>query len=163
MQVTYLSQRERQQIVFAAPERADLQRLAQAHLQGVRQECARLSLEPPLVRIVPFSRVGAREVIADLLAQQSPPFGVCCYNDEVAFAVIAALSDAGIRIPASVAVIGCDDIPLAQFSIPPLTTIILDQSSLPDHLIENILAASHGEALKEMPPKHPSLVVRGST
>jgi DNA-binding LacI/PurR family transcriptional regulator len=87
---------------------------------------------------------------------------VCCYNDEVAFAVIAALADAGIQIPEAVAVIGCDDIPLAQFSIPPLTTINFDHRQLLDSRIENILAASRGEPIQEAPPIPLSIIVRGS-
>jgi DNA-binding LacI/PurR family transcriptional regulator len=106
--------------------------------------------------------VGAREAIAHLLSHQSPPFGVCCYNDEVAFAVLAAFSDAGIPIPESVAVMGCDDIPLAQFSMPPLTTISFDNRQQLDLLIENILASSHGEPLQEVPPSPLSVIVRAS-
>ena len=161
-QVTYLVQHGQYRIVFAAPSRHDVQRLAQARLEGVRQECAQCTLEPPFVQVVPPSRVGAREAIAHLLSQQSPPFGVCCYNDEVAFAVIAALSDAGIQIPESVAVMGCDDIPLAQFSIPPLSTISFDNRHQLELLIENILAASHGESLQEVPPPSLSVIVRAS-
>jgi len=104
-------------MVFAAPERRDVQHLAQARLDWVRQECAELALEPPFVQVVPLSRSRSREAIAKILTHRSPPLGICCYNDEVAFAVLAALSDAGIPVPGSVAVIGCDDIPTAQFSL----------------------------------------------
>jgi DNA-binding LacI/PurR family transcriptional regulator len=161
-QVNYLVQQGRERSVFAAPERRDVQKLAQARLDGVRQRCLELTLKPPLVQIVPLSRQGAQEAIADLLARQSPPFGVCCYNDEVAFAVIAALSDAGIDIPESAAVIGCDDIPLAQFSNPPLTTISFDTRQLLDLRIKHILAASQGELIQESPPVSLSVIVRKS-
>jgi len=97
-----------------------------------------------------------------LLEQQSPPFGVCSYNDEVAFAVLAACSDAGIQVPELVAVIGCDDIPLAQLSIPSLTTITFDDSQWLAVLTENILAASRGEPIREALPKPFSIVVRTS-
>jgi DNA-binding LacI/PurR family transcriptional regulator len=161
-QVTYLVQHGHRSIVFAAPWRRDVQRLAQARLEGVRQGCAELAVEPPFVQVMPPSLESAREAIAHLLSRQSTPFGVCCYNDEVAFAVLAALSDAGIPIPESVAVIGCDDIPLAQFSMPPLTTIYFDNEQQLDLLINNILAASRGEPLQEVPPPHLSVIVRAS-
>jgi DNA-binding LacI/PurR family transcriptional regulator len=161
-QVTYLVQHGLCRIVFAAPWRSDVQRLARAHLEGVRQRCAELALEPPFVQIMPPSRRDAQEAIAHLLSHQSPPFGVCCYNDEVAFAVLAALSDTGIPIPESVAVMGCDDIPLAQFSTPPLTTIRFDKGPQLDLLVENILAASRGEPLQEVPPSPLSVIVRAS-
>lgn len=161
-QVSYLAERGHRCIVFVAPERRDIQWLVQARLDGVRQACAERALEPPIVQVIPTSREGAREAIMHLCAQQSPPFGVCCYNDEVAFTVLAACSDAGIQVPESIAVIGCDDIPLAQLSIPSLTTITFDNSQWLNTLTENILAASRGEAIRETLPKPLSIVVRTS-
>lgn len=161
-QVAYLAEHGQHRIVFAAPERRDVQWLAQARLNGVRQGCAERALEPPIVQVVPSSRFDAREAIKNLLAQQSPPFGVCCYNDEVAFAVLAACSDAGIKVPELVAVIGCDDIPLAQLSIPSLTTITFDDSQWLTDLTENVLAASRGEPIRALLPKPLSIVVRAS-
>jgi DNA-binding LacI/PurR family transcriptional regulator len=161
-QVNYLVKQGHSQIIFAAPDRADVQWLAQARLQGVRQGCAECSLAPPVVQVVPGTRPGARQAITTLLSTQSPPFGICCYNDEVAFAVLAALTDAGISIPQPVSVIGCDDIPLAQFSIPALTTIRFEQRPSLDFLIENILAAIRGIPIQEAPPQHLSVIVRES-
>lgn len=161
-QVTYLVQRGQQRIVFATTERDDVQQLAQARLAGVRQGCADFGLEPPLVQVIPASREGAREAMTNVLARQSPPFGICCYNDEVAFAVLAALFEHDIKIPETVAVIGCDDIPLAQFSVPPLTTIGFHNQHFLDRLIKNILAVSRDEPIKESPPPSLSVVVRVS-
>jgi len=161
-QATYLVQQGWRRMVFAAPERRDVQRLAQARLDGVCQACTEAGLEPPLVQIIPHSREKAREVIANLHAQQAFPCGICCYNDEVALAVIAALTDAGIEIPTSAAVIGCDDILLAQFSNPPLTTISFDNRLSYQRLIENILAASQGEALQPTLPVPLTVIRRAS-
>jgi DNA-binding LacI/PurR family transcriptional regulator len=80
----------------------------------------------------------------------------------VAFTVIAALSDLGLQIPESVAVIGCDDIPLAQFSLPPLTTISLQNKQGLEIRVKNILAASRGEPLQEVAPIPPAVVGRES-
>jgi DNA-binding LacI/PurR family transcriptional regulator len=161
-QVDYLAERGQRRIIFAAPERRDVQWVAQARLNGVRQSCVEHALEPPIVQVVPSSRTGAREAIMHLLEHLSPPFGICSYNDEVAFAVLAACSDAGIQVPEAVAVIGCDDIPLAQLSIPSLTTITFDNSQWLADLTENILAASRGEPIGETLPKPFSIVVRTS-
>jgi DNA-binding LacI/PurR family transcriptional regulator len=161
-QVSYLAERGHRCMVFAAPERRDVQWLAQARLDGVRQGCAERALEPPIVQVIPASREGARESFLHLLAQLSPPFGVCCYNDEVAFAVLAVCSDMGMQVPESVAVIGCDDIPLAQLSIPSLTTITFDNGQWLPTLTENILAVSRGEPIRKTLPKPLSIVVRSS-
>jgi DNA-binding LacI/PurR family transcriptional regulator len=83
--------------------------------------------------------------------------------DEVAVAVLAALSDAGVSIPESIAVIGCDDIPLAQLSIPPLTTISWNNRKFLDLLIENTVAASKREKLGSPAMVPLSVVTREST
>jgi DNA-binding LacI/PurR family transcriptional regulator len=161
-QAAYLARQGWRHLVFAGPERRDLQKLAQARLEGVRQVCSELGLESPLIQVVPFSREGAARAMRALLARQAPPFGVCCYNDEVAFAVIAALSDLGLQLPEAVAVIGCDDIPLAQFSLPSLTTISFGDKQGLEVRVKNILAASRGEPLQEVAPIPPAVIVRES-
>jgi DNA-binding LacI/PurR family transcriptional regulator len=160
IQVNHLARKGGRRMVFAAPERSDVQHIAEARLDGVRKACAEFDLEPPLVQVVPFLRSGSREAIGKILAHGAPPLGICCYNDEVAFAVLAALSDAGISVPDSVAVIGCDDIPLAQLSIPALTTIAFNNRQFLDLLIGNVLAASHDEPTREAPQIPLSVVTR---
>jgi DNA-binding LacI/PurR family transcriptional regulator len=161
-QVAYFADHGKRSLVFAAPERSDVRSLAGARLEGVRKECAKLGLKSPFVQVIPSSREGAQEAIAKILGKRTPPLAICCYNDEVAFAVMAALSDAGISIPESVAVIGCDDIPLAQLSIPSLTTIAFNRRQFLDLLIENIVLISKGESPRKIPSIPLSVVVRGS-
>ena len=57
----------------------------------------------------------------DMLASES--LGVFATNDDVALGVLASLCDHGVRIPQQVAVVGYDDIPVAQRFQIPLTTI----------------------------------------
>ncbi len=52
--------------------------------------------------------------------------GVCAYNDETAMAVLAGMNQRGLRSPDDLAVIGVGDLPAAQVSIPPLSTIAFD-------------------------------------
>lgn len=161
-QVTYLSERGKRSMVFAAPERSDLQTLANARLEGVRKECAKRGLKPPLVQVVPSSREGAGEAIKSILDKRTPPLGICCYNDEIAFGVLSALTDQGISIPNSIGVIGCDNIPLSQLSIPALTTIAFDNREFLDSLIENIVAASKQDRTRKRPPIPLSVIERDS-
>jgi DNA-binding LacI/PurR family transcriptional regulator len=161
-QVAYLAEHGKRQLVFAAPERGDLQSLSRARLEAARSECAKLGLRRPLVQVVPSSRCGAQKAIAKMLSRRAPPLGICAYNDEVAFAVLAALSDANLSIPEAVAVIGCDDIPLSELSIPPLTTISLYNRQFLDLLIENTVAASKGESPQKEIRVPLRIVTRGS-
>jgi len=49
-----------------------------------------------------------------------------CGDDMMAFGAIQALKELGYRIPEDVSVVGFDDVCLARFSSPPLTTIRQD-------------------------------------
>lgn len=161
-QVAYLAERGKRSMVFAAPERSDLQSLAQARLEGARKECAKRGLKPPFVQVVPSSREGALQAIKTILRERTPPLGICCYNDEIAFGVLAALSDQGISIPASVGLIGCDNIPLSELSIPALTTIGFNNHEFLNLLVENVVATSKGEQQRKNPVVPLSVIERDS-
>jgi DNA-binding LacI/PurR family transcriptional regulator len=85
-------------------------------------------------------------------------------SDEMAFGVIRALHELGRRVPTDVSVVGVDDIALAEYCSPSLTTVAqpfdrmgaLAVGHLLRHLAEP--AASHQPATVE-----PQLVVRAST
>jgi DNA-binding LacI/PurR family transcriptional regulator len=65
-----------------------------------------------------------------VLMDHRPPFSILCYSDYIASGVIKCLSEAGLKIPDEVAVMGIDNIELFSFSHPGLTTI-----SIPKFLI----------------------------
>jgi DNA-binding LacI/PurR family transcriptional regulator len=126
------------------------------------QACQQREGVEPVLCILPSSREEARTVLRNTLATSAPPWGICCYNDEVAFAVLAALADENIAIPLTAAVVGCDNIPLAQWSLPALTTIAFHNEPELDALIEAIVALSHGEAVSWRTHKTLTLVKRAS-
>jgi LacI family transcriptional regulator len=65
-----------------------------------------------------------------LLALTRPPTAVLCSNDMTAIGAMRESYDQGIRIPQDVSVIGFDDIRLAQFVTPPLTTVKMSQTEI---------------------------------
>lgn len=52
-----------------------------------------------------------------------PPDAICCYNDMMAIGVLSVLTQRGLKIPDDVAVTGFDDVDVAAFTAPPLTTL----------------------------------------
>lgn len=58
-----------------------------------------------------------------ILKNESLPTAIVCANDETAFGAIDAIKQAGLRVPEDISIIGFDDVPLAPYSRPPLTTI----------------------------------------
>ncbi|MFG2940468.1 LacI family DNA-binding transcriptional regulator [Streptomyces sp. NPDC048282] len=99
------------------------------------------------------------------LAADDRVTAVFCANDDMAIGLIRALAEGGRRVPEDVSVVGFDDIPVAAYVTPPLTTVrqpfdAVAQEGLKRlvHAIENPVAdpvASSG------PPV--DLVVRAST
>ncbi len=86
-------------------------------------------------------------------------------NDEMAIGLIAALHDAGRRVPEDISVVGFDDVPLAGFLRPALTTVRQDFDRIGRELVDLLLRQIHGEgALTDEHRLVPAeLVVRGST
>jgi LacI family transcriptional regulator/LacI family repressor for deo operon, udp, cdd, tsx, nupC, and nupG len=64
---------------------------------------------------------------------------VFCYNDMIAIGVLMACRDEGIRVPHELSVVGFDDIALAQYVTPPLTTIHQPKIELGRLAIETLL------------------------
>lgn len=108
---------------------------------------------------------GGMRAMDALLKLKPLPTAVMCSNDMTAIGALRVLARAGLRVPEDISVIGFDDIHLAEFVYPPLTTVRMSR---------NELARAAFEALRmhvEM-PEHPrkntwriptALTVRQST
>jgi len=68
--------------------------------------------------------------IRRLLALPEPPDAVFCLNDLLALGAIRGLSEAGVRVPEDVAVVGFDDIEEGRFCVPTLTTVAPDKAAI---------------------------------
>jgi LacI family transcriptional regulator len=67
-------------------------------------------------------------------------------NDMIAFGAIKALNEAGFRIPEDIALVGYDDIPLAAFAVPALTTMRADPIGHGQDAMQLLLAQLHHQA-----------------
>jgi DNA-binding LacI/PurR family transcriptional regulator len=96
-----------------------------ARLAGYRAALldAGLGVDDQLVRHAQFNAAGGREQARMLLALPAPPTAVVCGNDAQAFGVLQALAERGLRAPDDVSVVGFDDVPVAAWATPALTTI----------------------------------------
>lgn len=92
------------------------------------------------------------------------PTAICCANDMMAFGVIGALTDRGIRVPEDVSVAGMDNIPYAAISKPRLTTVTNNSILFAEKAFEMLSARIGGF---DGPPRHfevpNTLVLRDST
>ena len=87
---------------------------------------------------------------------------VFCYNDMIAIGVLIACSERGIAVPQELSVIGFDDIRMASYVTPPLTTIHQPKIEL-GHLATEVML----DLLQKHPVQNhvlqPTLVIRAST
>lgn len=78
----------------------------------------------------PFNIEEAYHRMIQFLENGQIPEGLFCGNDSVAIGALKALQEKGITIPGQTSVIGIDDIEMAQFSTPMLTTIGVPKEQL---------------------------------
>jgi LacI family transcriptional regulator len=71
---------------------------------------------------------------------------VVAFNDLVAFGLLAALNEAGVAVPKDVSVAGFDDIELARYATPGLTTAAVPQDELGRHAWRELHAVVDGGA-----------------
>jgi DNA-binding LacI/PurR family transcriptional regulator len=161
VQVEYLRQKGFQRIVFGATLKPSLKTLCDKRWEHVRRACGTLGLEEPLRIDVPDSRGGARRVLEPLLGGGAP-LGICAFNDDVAFPVLAALADLKVDVPRQAGVIGHDNSRLGEFFTPPLTTVSLETAGVMETFLGHILSACQGEILADLVMPSPRVIVRGS-
>lgn len=99
------------------------------------------------------------------LAADDDVTAVFAANDEMAIGVIRALTEAGRRVPDDISVVGFDDIPVAAYVTPPLTTVRRPFDAVARAglrlLVQAIEEAGRAPATGERPMVE--LVVRAST
>jgi DNA-binding LacI/PurR family transcriptional regulator len=98
---------------------------SRARVDGYRAavETAGLRVDPALVRHGDFHLEGGYEQGRHLLALPDPPTAIFAGSDLQALGVYEAAREAGLRIPEDLSVVGFDDLPVARWVGPPLTTI----------------------------------------
>ncbi|WP_037384916.1 ribose operon transcriptional repressor RbsR [Serratia sp. DD3] len=110
-------------------------------LEGYRRAMQRAGLEILLGYEVhcDFEFAGGVNAMKQLLALDNPPHAVFAGNDAIAVGVYQALYQAGLVVPRDMAVIGYDDIELAQYLVPPLSTIHQPKDSLGELAIDALI------------------------
>jgi LacI family transcriptional regulator len=99
-----------------------------------------------------------------LLAREKAFTALYAYNDISAIGAMLAFREAGLRVPKDVSVVGFDDIPLAAFADPRLTTIRQPLQRMGELAAKTVIEEIEGDAshLNEIVTE-PELVVRAST
>jgi len=107
-------------------------RAASDRRAGYQSELSRRNLPHPeeYVAIASWLPSEAYDATQRLLDLPEPPDAIFCASDVMAIAAMAAIEDAGLRVPDDVAVVGFDDIEYARMVEPSLTTVRQNQNAL---------------------------------
>ncbi len=109
---------------------------------------------------------GGMHALVEFNSLSKPPTAVLCSNDMTAIGVMREAYDQDVKIPNDLSVVGFDDIRLAEFMIPPLTTVQMSQMELAKVAFEALLKeAQCGSPSRERSEYelNTSLVLRRST
>lgn len=107
---------------------------------------------------------GGHEAALQVLKRQRRLTALCCANDEMAAGVLRAAHQLGLNVPGDLSVVGFDDITMANYTDPPLTTVGVVKEHLGRRAMTRLLELVEGtdnEVKREVVPV--KLVIRGST
>jgi len=139
--------------------------ISNKRLEGYRRALEEhgIPLSEELIIHSDFRCRGGYEAMKELLALDAPPTAVFACNDLMAIGAICAASKKRLRMPQDIAIIGCDDIALASFTNPSLTTIAQPKHEMGaiavEMLVERIKDKSKPPTRRLLPTE---LVIRDS-
>jgi LacI family transcriptional regulator len=123
---------------------------SRARMDGYRAglESAGLEVDPDLVVPGDFDYASGFTGGTRLLALPEPPTAVFAASDETALGVYEAARRLGLRVPEDLSVVGFDDLPLAGWASPPLTTVRQPLSEMGMLAVRTVLRLLNGERLE---------------
>jgi LacI family transcriptional regulator len=137
------------------------QRRLEGYKMGLREHS--LPFVPDYVVHCDPTTQGGETATLQLLKKFPAVDAVIAFNDLAAVGVLRACQQAGKKVPADIAVIGADDIPLAALTSPSLTTLHVDLSAIGEQAMYSLLRLIDSPA--EPPQKiifEPELLLRQS-
>lgn len=134
----------------------------QAFLDGLRHHG--LTPDRKLIREGMHTAEGGELAMSAILRLGKHPTAVVCSNDWTAIGALHAVHDAGLRVPDDISIVGFDDIPLAQYTNPSLTTVRMTASDVGATAFNALFRLIGEEAVEGDVYQIPTrLVVREST
>ncbi len=136
----------------------------QGYLEAMEE--ARLETDPAWIVRTEHAEASGRQAMRRLLAlpPDHRPTAVVTMSDLMAIGAMNALYEAGLMPGRDVSVVGFDDVPMAQYLRPPLTTVRQPVAEVGKLVVEMLLRIIRGEPLLERKVLvQPKLIVREST
>jgi DNA-binding LacI/PurR family transcriptional regulator len=160
--VEHLAQLGHKKIAFLAGP--DQRRSARRYREAVIKALHERHLQLQQIIECDQTLSGGRAAVWQLASGGEPPTALLCINDLTAIGAMTALREIGVRVPEQVSVLGCEDIYMARFVNPPLTTVKLDRKCLGEmafDVLERMSGSKRRKGIETVLKTH--LIVRGST
>lgn len=136
-----------------------------ARLDGYRSALAMAGIDedPGLIRFGDFHVQGGFEHALDLLRRPDRPTAIFAGSDLQALGVLEAARVLGVSVPGELSVVGYDDVPPAQWSSPPLTTVHQPLQRMAEEAARMLLQPKHAKKSASRIELATHLVERQST
>ena len=108
-----------------------------------------IDMESTLIKEGNYTPASGYHAMKELLVETRAPTAVFIASDVVAAGAMLAAKRLGLRIPQDLAIVGFDDIPMAEFLDPPLTTVRLPAFGLGWAAGERLIRLIRGESLDQ--------------
>jgi DNA-binding LacI/PurR family transcriptional regulator len=137
---------------------------ANDRLLGYRHALAEngIDCEPTCMRTANFLPETGYQAMESLLALSTPPTAVFAAGDVIAMGALSAIHTAGLRVPEDVALVGFDDLFMAAYVCPPLTTVRVPTYGLGWTAAEMLVATIEGDPEVASVTLEAELVIRES-
>jgi LacI family transcriptional regulator len=139
-------------------------------------EAAGLAVDDALIVDGDYSDVGGMRATAGLLDGDAPFTALFASNDAMALGALQELNARGLRVPSDLSLVGFDDISIARWLDPPLTTVAVPMTEIGRAGMQRLLAlldaddgggdgdkAGNGRRAPQVTVHETKLIVRGST
>ena len=103
------------------------------------------------------------EAMRRLFDLPEPPSAVFCYNDMTALGALRAAKHRGLHVPGDLSLVGFDDLFIAQYTDPPLTTVRQPMHEMGRKAVDTLLTLLEGSTSEHSAQVCGELVVRQST
>lgn len=132
-------------------------------LAGYRQAIKKAGAPAPALDAAGATYTAGAEAFRRLWAGRRRPTAMLAMSDMAAIGVMAAARAAGVRIPEDLSVVGFDDLPMAAWAQPGLTTVRQPIAEKGRQAARLLVASLAGKTVHSPKPLRIELIVRGST
>jgi DNA-binding LacI/PurR family transcriptional regulator len=129
------------------------------------ERAAAAGLETPeeYIRDAPNTLSGGAGAFRELMSLPKPPTAVVASTDVLAIGALHTACVMGLDVPGDVSVVGFDDLPMAEYATPSLTTIHMPTAEMAGAAVKAAIAEDEGKGGTTLQILKPHIVVRESS